>query len=73
MKNFKLVCPGDNYTKSVSATTMEEAVQMFLMDEEVKAHVTQTHPEMVGKTPEEMTQMVTSMVSEDMGGAMPAA
>ena len=72
MMNFKLTCT-DGFTKTVSAATKDEAVAMFLADADVQAHVTSTHPELVGKSPEEMTAMVSGMVAEEMaapaGGA----
>lgn len=79
MKNWKLTCT-DGFTKTVSAATQEEAVDMFMTDTDVTAHVTQNHPDWTGKSPEEMKQGVMGMVAEemvtpaggDMGGGMPA-
>ena len=70
--NFKLTC-SDGYTKTLTAASKDEAVQMFLADAEVQAHVAQMHPELAGKAPEEMTAMVASMVTEEtapVGGAI---
>lgn len=73
--NYKLICT-DGYTKALSAMSKDEAVRLFLADPEVQAHVAQSHPEMVGKTPEEITAAVAGMVTEEtpvaggeMGGA----
>lgn len=74
MMNYKLTCEGDGYTKTVSAASKEEAVQMFMSDEEVKKHVAENHPEKAAMTPEEMTTMLMGMVTEEVaapaGGAM---
>lgn len=80
MMNFKLTCT-DGFTKTISAASKDEAVTMFLADADVQAHVSSTHPELVGKSPEEMTAMVSGMVAEevatpagsDMGGGMPVS
>ncbi len=73
MMNFKLTCPDDGFTKVVSAASKEEAVQMLMADPEMAEHG-KTHPDMAGKTPEEMTAMFMSMVTEETaaptGGAM---
>lgn len=72
MMNYKLTCT-DGFTKTVSAASKDEAVTMLLADADVQAHVSSTHPELVGKSPEEMTAMVSGMVTEEMaapaGGA----
>lgn len=77
MKNWKLTCT-DGYTKVVSAASQDEAVVALMADAEVQAHVASNHPEMAGKAPEDMKQVVMSMVTEemaapaaDMGGTMP--
>ena len=61
MQTWKATCT-DGFTKNVMANTKEEAVQMLLSDPEMQEHVKTTHPELVGKTPEEMTAMVGTMV-----------
>ncbi len=53
--------------------SMEEVVDMALLDEEVKKHVMENHSELAGKTPEEMKVMVAGMVTEEVAGAMPGA
>lgn len=70
MMNFKMTCT-DGFTKTVSAASKDEAVKMLMVDPDVQAHVSSTHPEMVGKTPEEMTAVVSGMVAEEV--AAPAA
>lgn len=47
------------------AGSAEEAVTMLLADEEVKGHVASEHPEMAGKTPEELARIVSGMVVEE--------
>lgn len=68
MMNYKLTC-SDGFTKTVSAASRDEAVTMLLADADVTAHVSSTHPELAGKTPEEMTAMVSGMVSEEVAAA----
>ena len=65
MQNWKATCT-DGFTKTVMANTKEEAVTMLMADADMQAHVTSTHPEMVGKTPEEVTAVVSSMVQPEM-------
>lgn len=60
MQTWKTVCT-DGFTKSVMAETKEEAVQMLLTDPEMQEHAKTAHPELAGKTPEEMMTMVSSM------------
>ncbi len=64
--NYKLLCPADGFTKTVAAASKEEAVQLLLADADVQTHVATAHPELAGKTPEETTQMLLSMVTEEV-------
>lgn len=61
MQTWKATCT-DGFTKNVMAETKEEAVKMLLADPEMLEHVKTTHPELTGKTPEEMSAMLGSMV-----------
>lgn len=60
MQTWKVTCT-DGFTKSVMAETKEEAVQMVLADPEMQEHAKTKHPELAGKTPEEMMVMISSM------------
>ncbi len=64
MQNWKATCT-DGFTKTVMANTKEEAVAMLMADADMQAHVASTHPEMAGKTPEEVTAVVSSMVQAE--------
>lgn len=73
MKNFKLTCPDpEPFTKVVAAATLEEAVTMLMADAEVQAHVAANHPEMAGKTPDELKEVVKGMVTEEAAAPAPA-
>lgn len=65
MQNWKATCT-DGFSKTVMANTKEEAITMFMADADMQAHVTSTHPEMVGKTPEEVTAILSTMVQPEM-------
>lgn len=66
MMNYKMTCPaGDGFTKTVSAASKDEAVTLLLADADVQAHVASNHPEMAGKTPEEMKTAMEAMVTEE--------
>lgn len=64
MQKWVLVCDmgHEEWRKEVGAATKEEAVEMLLADPEVGQHVTQSHPEMANKSPEEMKEAVMGMV-----------
>lgn len=77
MKKFVLTCDmghDEVFKKDVMAETMELAVEMFMADADVLAHAKAAHPEMMGKTPEEMKMELAGMVKEEMatpeGGAV---
>ncbi len=67
MKNFKLTCP-DGFTTTLQAEDMNSAVDAFMGHADVQAHVMEAHPEMAGKTPEEMKAVVMTMVTEVEAG-----
>lgn len=43
------------------AASKEEAVKMLMADPEVQEHAKTQHPEMAGKTPEEMVTTISEM------------
>lgn len=47
---------------------MNSAVDAFMGHADVQAHVMEAHPEMAGKTPEEMKAVVMTMVTEVEAG-----
>ncbi len=61
MQTFKATCT-DGFTKSVTANSKDEAVQLLMADPEVQNHVIAGHPELAGKTPEELTSVLSGMV-----------
>ncbi len=70
MKKFVLTCNmghDEPFKKEVMAESMETAVEMLMAEADVLAHVQSAHPEMAGKTPEEMKAGVMGMVKEDTG------
>ena len=62
MQNWKLTCT-EGFTKTLMAATKEEAVKMFMVDPDMMEHIKTKHPDMMTKTPEEMTAVVMSMVA----------
>lgn len=68
MKKFVMTCDmghDEPFKKEVMAETMEAAVDAVMADADVMAHVQAAHPEMAGKTPEEMKMAVMGMVKEE--------
>ena len=70
MQDFTLTCT-DGFTKTVNAATKEAAIDMLMADTEVQTHVQTSHPEMAGKTPEEMKAVVMDMVQPAAASEMP--
>lgn len=65
LKQFKVTCD-DGFTKTFSAMSVDEAVDMAMADADMKAHMTEKHADLAGKTPEEMKAMVLGMTEEVM-------
>lgn len=65
MQKFRVTCP-DGFTKDVDAETQDAAVEMLMSDPDVTAHTRDNHPELAGKTPEEMKEMLAGMVAPVM-------
>jgi len=60
MQKWRTTCT-DGFTKDVMAASKEEAVKMLMADPEVQEHAKTQHPEMAGKTPEEMVTTISEM------------
>ncbi len=77
MQKFALTCDMGHeevFKKEVEAESLEAATEMLVSDPDVMAHLQQAHPDMAGKSPEELKMMTMGMVKpmaeEGMGQAM---
>jgi hypothetical protein len=62
MAKWKTTCGAHpDFSKTVEADTKEAAVDMMMMDTDFAAHAKELHPEMQGKSMEEMKAMMASM------------
>ena len=61
MNNWFVTCPNDGFRLEVMADTKEDAAKTALASPEFMNHE-KTHPEMAGKSAEEMLTMIMGMI-----------